>query len=147
MYVHMYICMYICTYYVHLILLHMSGKYKDEKIKATATFYDLCVLRNFDSSEQYLSAKWAIIDTPTVPRYSIHGSRLQPPISGHPRPCSILNPWKEDEDVHWQWLEPRTINRVLDLIEGFLEELKLVLDLDEVFVEELKLVVNPSRVF
>jgi hypothetical protein len=32
--------------------------------------------------------------------YSIDGSRLQPPISGHPRPRSILDPWNEDEDVH-----------------------------------------------
>ncbi len=39
---------------------------KTKKIKAMATFYDLCVLRNLESSEQYLSAKWAIIDTPTV---------------------------------------------------------------------------------
>jgi hypothetical protein len=40
------------------------------------------------------------------------------------------------------WLEPRTIDRVLDLGEVFLEELKHVLDLDEVFVEELKLVLD-----
>jgi hypothetical protein len=32
-----------------------------------------------------------------------------------------------------KWLEPRTINRVLDLVEGILEDLKLILDLDEVF--------------
>jgi hypothetical protein len=31
-----------------------------EKRKATATFYDICVQRNFESSEQYLSAKCAI---------------------------------------------------------------------------------------
>jgi hypothetical protein len=56
-------------------------------------------------------------------------------------PFSIHGTWTDE------WLEPQTINRVLDLVEGFLEELKLVLDLDEVFVEELKLVVDPSRVF
>jgi hypothetical protein len=41
-----------------------------------------------------------------------------------------------------EWLEPRTIDRVLDLDEVFVEELKLVLDLEEVFVEELKLVLD-----
>jgi hypothetical protein len=41
-----------------------------------------------------------------------------------------------------EWMEPRTIERVLDLVEGFLEELKLVLGFDEVFVEELKLVLD-----
>jgi hypothetical protein len=41
-----------------------------------------------------------------------------------------------------EWLEPRSIDRVLDLDEVFVEELKLVLDLDEVFVEELKLILN-----
>jgi hypothetical protein len=37
-------------------------------------------------------------------------------------------------------LEPRTMDRVLDLDEVFVEELKLVLDLAEGFLEELKLV-------
>ncbi len=30
----------------------------------------------------------------------IHGLRLQPPISGHSCPRSILEPWNEDKDVH-----------------------------------------------
>jgi hypothetical protein len=39
-----------------------------------------------------------------------------------------------------EWLEPRTIDRVLDLDEVFVDKLKLVLDLVEGFLEELKLV-------
>ncbi len=93
-----------------------------------------------------------------LPRYSIHGSRLQPPISGHPCPRSILDPWNVDKDVHWRvsCLEPSIeysfdkvfvdeLDRVLDLVEvfensyisysisvkGFLEELKLILVLVE----------------
>jgi hypothetical protein len=65
----MYICTYVCTY-VHTMYIWFNyiclENTKTKKIKATATFYDLCVLRNLKSSEQYFSAKWAIIDTPTV---------------------------------------------------------------------------------
>jgi hypothetical protein len=65
----MYICTYVCTY-VHS--MYIWFKYfclvnaNTRKIKAKATFYDLCILRNFESTEQYLSAKWVIIDRPTV---------------------------------------------------------------------------------
>ncbi len=48
------------------------AKTNTKKIKATATFYDLCVLRNVESSEQYLSAKCAIIGVPTVWFKSYH---------------------------------------------------------------------------
>jgi hypothetical protein len=34
--------------------------------------------------------------------YSIRGSRLQSPVSGYPRPRSILDAWNEEEDVHWR---------------------------------------------
>jgi hypothetical protein len=54
--------------------------------------------------------------------FSIHGTRTRMSTDG--------------------WLEPRSIDRVFDLDEVFVEELKLVLDLDEVFVEELKLVLT-----
>ena len=65
----MYICTYLCTYvhtmYVWFELLCLAHT-NTTKIKATATFYDLCVLRNFESTEVYLSAKWVIIFAPTV---------------------------------------------------------------------------------
>ncbi len=65
----MYICTYICTY-VHSMYIWFKyfclANANTRKIKAKATFYDLCVLRNFESTEQYLSAKWVIIDAPTV---------------------------------------------------------------------------------
>jgi hypothetical protein len=44
-------------------------------------------------------------------------------------------------------LEPRTSDRVLVLIEGFLGELKLVLDLVEGFLEKLKLVLVLVELF
>ncbi len=63
----MYICTYVCTY-VHsmYIWLKYFCQANTRKTKAKATFYDLCVLRNFKSTEQYLSAKWVIIFAPTV---------------------------------------------------------------------------------
>jgi hypothetical protein len=36
-----------------------------------------------------------------------------------------------------EWLEPRTIDGVLDLVEGFLEEQKLVLELKFFFLNRL----------
>ncbi len=44
-------------------------------------------------------------------------------------------------------LEPRTSDRVLVLVEGFLGELKLVLDLVEGFLEKLKLVLVLVELF
>jgi len=55
MYVHMYVLVYIaCTFDLNT---YVSQMQNTRKIKAKATFYDLCVLRNFKSTEQYLSAK------------------------------------------------------------------------------------------
>ena len=60
----MYICTYLCTYvhtmYVWFELLCLANT-NTTKIKATATFCDICVQRNFESSEQYLSAKMSYI--------------------------------------------------------------------------------------
>ncbi len=65
----MYICTYVCTY-VHSMYIWFNyiclPNANTRKIKAKATFYDICVLRNFESTEQYLSTKWVIIDAPTV---------------------------------------------------------------------------------
>jgi len=69
-------CMYICTFvYICIHSMYIWFKYfclanaNTRKTKAKATFYDLCVLRNFESTEQYLSAKWVIIFAPTVECY------------------------------------------------------------------------------
>ncbi len=52
----------------------MSGKYKDEKDKSNGDFlWPLCP-EKCRISEQYLSAKWAIIDTPTV--FFIHDLKV-----------------------------------------------------------------------
>jgi hypothetical protein len=66
-------CMYICTFvYICIHSMYIWFKYfclanaNTRKTKAKATFYDLCVLRNFESTEQYFSAKWVIIFAPTV---------------------------------------------------------------------------------
>jgi hypothetical protein len=47
----------------------------------------------------------------------------------------------------WRSLEPRTSDRVLVLVQGFLGELKLVLDLVEGFLEKLKLVLVLVELF
>jgi hypothetical protein len=45
----------------------MSVIYKcDRNIKAVATLYVICVMSNFESSDQDLSAKWALPEPPTV---------------------------------------------------------------------------------
>jgi len=45
----------------------MSVSYKyDRNIKAVATLYVICVMSNFESSDQDLSAKWALPEPPTV---------------------------------------------------------------------------------
>ncbi len=65
----MYICTYVCTYvhnmYIWFEYLGLPVT-STEKIKAMANFHDLCVLRNFESSEQYLSVKCPISEPPTV---------------------------------------------------------------------------------
>ncbi len=61
--------------------------------------------------------------------------------------CSVFCAWPGEGKIYakqdgvvggWGSLEPRTSDRVLVLVEGFLGELKLILDLVEGFLEKLK---------
>ncbi len=59
----MYICTYVCTY-VHtmsvFLIMSASPPPSEMHMNAAVTSYVICVVSNFDSSEQYFSAKCAI---------------------------------------------------------------------------------------